>query len=239
MKHFRSSLILLVVLTLALLPTANGRAEEKKSPDSVTLYLSVSSAGEVNLTAGRMDAPVPGPAAGQPMPPNAIIVRSNGADKVFDLKDHPIAWIKFERSYYQATKLSYQDGALLLEITPSSSIVDIPNANLVNTTKVRTRVGDRSCYDSAFATESSAVVAYPVRLRLEPYVPLDINQNWIGSLYRGEKVRVIERFCNGGPWLRVQRLNGGVGWVKEWGLDRWLIQRTFIVTEAQFNQPAP
>lgn len=91
--------------------------------------------------------------------------------------------------------------------------------------------GRRSCQQSAFSEDMYGVVVTPVRLHHRPYIPKNPKSNWAGSLRQGEIVHVLEIYCKKGVWLKVQRQSGSIGWAKEWGLSKDLVETTYIVPE--------
>jgi hypothetical protein len=166
-----------------------------------------------------------------------LAVRMNNLDTVYDLSERDITTIELVPGYYQAINLQLRDNMVILELVQSEfnpePVLNTTNQTMLNiknqTEEVDMLVGRRSCSQTAFTSGKSGVVIEDVRLRHEPYIPQDLNQNWIGSLQKGETIRVLEINCNEyGTWLYVERYGGEKGWAKEWGLSPDLIENTYI-----------
>ena len=231
------------LIALSLLVAQAARAEEDETPPAIPLFIAVSHEGELSVTSGLLDAPTLSVRLSITLSDRALKMMTNkilvvrlvdltrtGRDTIFDLKEHPINQIQFDRGYYQASRLTYLgDNTLLLELHRTLYMNQQPMQALVNRTKIQTKNGRISCFETAFRRMGMVgAVVNSVRLRLLPFVPMEVDENWIGSLYKNEQVIVHGRFCNAGMWLRVERASGRIGWAKEWGLSEELNERTFI-----------
>jgi hypothetical protein len=231
-------LILLLVFSLALLPSQVGQARQAPvyTPPPIPLYIAISFQGEISLTSGLLKIPslivqtknLLDASALSALASKTLVVRLNGLDTLYDLHDRSVRLIQFDRGYYQASRLQAWGNALLLETQKTYVMNEKPNASLVNETQVTTETGRRSCFESAFKSGMIGFVSNPVRLRAIPLIPDLVELNWIGSLWQGEKLLIRDRYCNAGVWLRVERSTGTIGWAKEWGLSEELKETTFI-----------
>lgn len=160
-----------------------------------------------------------------------LAVRMKNVDTVYDLQEHTITKIEFEPGYYSAVNIEVRDGsAVILELVRTDSFNPSPTTTLHNPTEIESTTGRRSCSQTAFFSGMKGQVVESVRLRHEPFIPEDVDENWAGSLIKNEVVLVRDIKCNTyGTWLYVERSNGQKGWAKEWGLSRDLVEITFIV----------
>ena len=245
---------LLAMAALAWQPIGLGAAASAGELPPIPLYLSIDQFGRISLTSGvSMEVPRllsrqgQGPAAAAPAPwtpsqpynaPPApasdayrIVVRFDGYSYIYDLQKRPISEINFDRGYYQVTQLSRQGNVWEVQAMRTFVRNDIPNAELFNLTATKIKTGRRSCLETAFHSRMWARVSLPVRMRHEPYIPMDLDINWTGSLRSGERIFILITYCNAGSWLRLERESGTIGWAKEWGLTEELVERTFIVPD--------
>jgi hypothetical protein len=161
-------------------------------------------------------------------------VRMNGYDTAYDLQDNQVTHIEFQPGHYHAINLQLQDDDLIVELEGTTELNAEPIGELLNSTAVAVSVGRRSCASTAFTPNMRGVVARAVRLRNEPEIPQDVDQNWAGSLKEGESLTVKEVLCREGVWLYVVRDlspsdESSEGWAKEWGLTNDLQEQTYIV----------
>jgi hypothetical protein len=158
-----------------------------------------------------------------------LAVRMNNQDIVYDLNGREVTTIEFEPGYYRAINLQIRNNALILELIAVPAFNANPNDNLDNLTNIPVATARRSCSSTVFRNGMTGIVLEPVRLRKEPYIPQNLDDNWINSLQKGEKITILDVKCNDGVWLYVMRIGGEKGWAKEWGLSDDLIEITFIV----------
>ncbi|MBN2548308.1 MAG: hypothetical protein JXB15_04055 [Anaerolineales bacterium] len=229
---------LFALIGLLILPGQAGQAANPtaKIEKPIPLFIAISHAGEISVTSGDIDVPnrvvvlttsldsgVLAQLGGR-----MLAVRLNGKDTLYDLRKHPVISVQFDRGYYSAVRLSQVGNTLLLEAARTLALNEQPMKGLVNQTNIQTQQGRRSCFESKFKSGMTGAVVNAVRLRALPYVPENVDENWIGSLRKSEKLLIRDRFCNEGVWLLVQRESGRVGWAKEWGLSETLLEKTFI-----------
>lgn len=252
-KHTSSAgvkaILLFFIFVIIFPPAFNGYAQNDEEslpaqPAPIPLFLAVSHSGQISATSGVMGLPIPKGSMRQSLPDSALnalgrsllIVRLNGTETIFDLNDHPISEIEFQRGYYRADRLYTSAGRTILEASRVASLVETPIASLSNDTKVKIKTGRMSCFETSFPNNMYGIVVQPVRMREQPFVPWNLDRNWSGSLRQAERVFVLLHYCNAGSWLRIQRESGTLGWAKEWGLTEKLIERTFIIPEAQYKK---
>lgn len=229
--------VLLVFLGISLAPAglASADSDEPQIPP-MPLFMAIDHFGTITLTTGeaeqprrvtRLKAPTSFPVLAT-LGQNLFVIRFDGYDLIYDLGSRPVGVITFDRGFYKATHLSVLRNALVIEASRTFVRNDTPIATLANPTAAKVETGRRSCLESAFHSRMEGVVVEAVRLRKQPYIPMDLDTNWMGSLRTREKVFVLLTYCNAGSWLRVQDEAGNIGWAKEWGLTEKLIERTFI-----------
>jgi len=235
---------LIVVLAFSVAPCQPGEAYAPEQRP-VPLYFAIDNFGHISATSGDMGVPTRMVVTKKPLSPDILhwmgnrllIVRFDGKDAIFDLRDHSVNAIQFDRGYYSATHLKTRDNALILEAQRTFVMNEQPMQKLVNDTQITTKTGRRSCLESAFTSRGMyGVVRHAVRLRKQPYVPEDLDENWTGSLRSDERVYVSLTYCNAGVWLKVERYSGRVGWAKEWGLTEDLVEILFI---DRYKPPPP
>lgn len=229
---------LITLIGLLSLPGQTGKAQQitAKVENPVPLFIAISHGGEISLTSGEIDAPTLAVSLSASLDSGVLTqlggrmlaVRLNGKDTLYDLHKHPVKSIQFDRGYYSAVRLSQLGNTLLLEAARTLALNEQPLKGLVNQTSIQTLQGRRSCFESKFKSGMTGAVVNPVRLRSLPYVPENVDENWIGSLRKSEKLLIRTRYCNAGVWLLVQRESGRIGWAKEWGLSETLQEKTFI-----------
>jgi hypothetical protein len=228
--------LLLVILSVSINPVYAVTPTPTPKIPPIPLYLGIDQFGAISLTSGYMELPrqvarLKAPAAASQLMllgEKLFVLRFDGYDTVFDLEKHPVNVINFDRGFYQAVKLSTNNNSLLVEAKRTFVRNDKPDSQLTNLTAIQLQAGRRSCLESAFHSRMDGVVLNPVRLRKYPYIPEDLDLNWIGSLRTREPVYILQTYCNAGSWLRIQRESGRIGWAKEWGLTEELVERTFI-----------
>lgn len=203
-------------------------------PFGLPVEITIDSRGELSLsTEGVADIPTPigtfgigvvaDPTAYFDTPERDIqttlTVRENGKDTFYDLNGTKVNSINFEPGYYQAISLSWRGEDLLLEMVRLDLPNDNPTADLANSTgiSISEASGVFSCGDTAFTSGMRATAVQAVNVRTSPEVPQDWYANWTGTaLQEGEEVIVIAqpKFTDG-YWLKIRRLSGKEGWVKE------------------------
>lgn len=157
-----------------------------------------------------------------------LIVSFDNQFTVYNLQGHPVSKITFDYGFYKADRLITQGTNLVLSTSRTFVRNETPNLKLHNLANLPAATGRRSCLETAFRSRMNGVVLNPVRLRKFPYIPMDLDSNWLGSLQSREVLFVLQTYCNAGSWLRVERASGEIGWAKEWGLTEKLQERTFI-----------
>ena len=232
--------VLLAVLSIAVMPASQAFADsDEPEIPPLPLYLAIDHFGQISLTTGikeqprrltRIKAPTSFPVLAT-LGENLLVIRFDGYDLIFDLGERPAGVITFDRGFYKATRLSALRNALVIEASRTFVRNDTPDAGLQNPTTAKVKTGRRSCFETAFHSRMNGVVVNAVRLRKEPYIPMELDTNWIGSLRTDEKVFIIITYCNAGSWLRIEDETGNIGWAKEWGLTEALVERTFIKPE--------
>jgi len=152
-----------------------------------------------------------------------LTVRSNGVDEFYDLTGMEAGRVTFEPGYYREISLNWRGRDLLLEMINSGFIDGSPTVNNDTDLPVSKRASKDKplCGDTAFTSGLRAVAVQGVNLRSSPKVPKKWDANWKKTaLQPGEKVLVVETpVFNDGFWLRVRRVTGEEGWVKECTLD--------------------
>jgi hypothetical protein len=234
--------LLLALLSIAIAPASQASADSPEPEPEIPpipLYLAIDNFGTLTLTTGEKDQPrwvtrIIAPTSFPVMATlgqNLLIVRFDGYDQIFDLGKRPLGVITFDRGYYKATRLSAYRNALVIEAARTFLRNDAPIAQLQNPTAIKVKEGRRSCLETAFHSRMEGVVLNAVRLRRQPFIPMELDENWKGSLRTREKVYILLTYCNAGSWLRVQDEAGNIGWAKEWGLTEKLVEVTYIAPD--------
>lgn len=232
-----SAVLLLVMFGISVAPAslASASSDEPEVP-SLPLYMAIDHFGKISLTTGEKEQPrqitrLKAPtsfAVLASLGQNLLVIRFDGYDLIFDLGERPAGVITFDRGFYAAKRLSVLRNALVIEAARTFVRNDTPIAGLANPAAAKVATGRRSCMETAFHSRMEGVVLNAVRLRKEPYIPMELDTNWIGSLRTREKVYILLTYCNAGSWLRVQDEAGNIGWAKEWGLTEKLLETTYI-----------
>ena len=234
-SHYRKFTAMLLAILILLLSVEADNVLAAFTP-SLPLYIAVDKTGDVSITSGKLETPAHVVTLGKPLDASAlahlgnnlVVLRMQDQEVVYDMRSYQVSKIEFDRGYYSAAGLYYQGSALIVDVQRLAVLNESTIGLLNNRAGIPVKEGRRSCFDSVFKSGMRAVVQTPVRMRYLPFVPEDVDLNWIGSLRKDEKLIIRDKKCNAGVWLRVQRESGKTGWAKEWGLSEELVERTFI-----------
>jgi hypothetical protein len=205
-------------------------------PPPIALYFAIDHFGTISISTGSAVIPEqvaqldhnPSVSELNSLGARLLIVRFDNRYSVFNLQGRPVSKITFDRGYYQADRLYAQGVNLVLNTSRAFVRNEAPNEKLHNLANLPVATGRRSCLETAFRSNMKGVVLNPVRLRKFPYIPMELDSNWLGSLQSREVLFILQTYCNAGSWLRIERASGEIGWAKEWGLTEKLQERTFI-----------